>query len=46
MNGEESFNSRKGTKSGILPIQKTENKKKIYGMPKGEFALACFQDTD
>lgn len=46
MNGEENFNSRKGTKSGIFPIQKTENKKKIYGMPKGEFALACFQDTN
>ena len=46
MNGEKNFNSRKGIKSGIFPIQKTENKKKIYGMPKGEYALACFQDTN
>lgn len=44
--GEENFNSRNGIKSGILSIQKTENKKKIYGMPKGEYALACFQDTN
>ena len=46
MNGEENFNSRKGIKSGIFPIQKIENIKMIYGMYKGEFALACFQDTD
>lgn len=46
MNGEENFNSRKGVKSGIFPIQKIENIKMIYGMYKGEFALACFQDTD
>ncbi|NOU38913.1 MAG: DUF2141 domain-containing protein [Ferruginibacter sp.] len=44
--GEENFNSRKGTKSGIFPIQKNKNKKKIYGMPKGEYALACYQDTN
>ena len=29
MKGEENFNSRKGIKSGIIPIQKTENKKAI-----------------
>jgi choloylglycine hydrolase len=46
MNGEESFNKRRGIKSGLLPIQKTENKKIIYGVPKGEFALACYQDTN
>jgi uncharacterized protein (DUF2141 family) len=44
--GEENFNSRKGIKNGIIPIQKTENKKAIYGMNKGEFSLACFQDTN
>ncbi len=46
MQGEENFNSRKGIKSGIFPIQKIENIKMIYGMPKGEFALACFHDTN
>jgi choloylglycine hydrolase len=44
--GEENFNSRKGIKSGIIPIQKPENKKTVYGMNKGEFSLACFQDTN
>lgn len=44
--GEENFNSRKGFKSDIFPIQKTENLRMIYGMPKGEFALACYQDTN
>lgn len=46
MNGEANYKARKGIKSGAFSINKTENKKIIYGMPKGEFALACFQDTD
>lgn len=46
MKGEENFNSRKGIESGIMPVHKIENKKTIYGMIKGEFALACFQDTN
>lgn len=44
--GEENFNTRKGIKSDIFRIQKTENIKMVYGMPMGEFALACFQDTN
>ena len=46
MNGEEDFNKRKGFKSRFFPVLKTESRKMIYGMPKGEFALACFQDIN
>lgn len=46
MSGEENFNKRRGIKNGVFPIFETENKKMIYGMPKGEFALACFLDSN
>lgn len=46
MNGQENFHKRRGIKSGLFPIQKKENKQMIYGMSKGEFALACFQDIN
>jgi hypothetical protein len=45
MNGEENFKTRKDTKSGIFSINNSEGIKVIYAMPKGEFELACFQDT-
>lgn len=46
VNGAENFGKRQGFKAGTLAIATTENKKMIYAMPKGEFALACFQDSD
>lgn len=44
--GEENFYKRIGFFDGIFPIDKKENKQVIYRFPKGEYALACFQDTD
>ena len=46
LNGTENFGARKGFKAGTLSIDNVENKKMIYAMPKVEFALACFQDSD
>jgi uncharacterized protein (DUF2141 family) len=46
VNSEANFKTRKGVKSGILLINKSQNKRIIYAMPKGEFALACYQDAD
>jgi choloylglycine hydrolase len=46
MNNEEDFKVRKGIRSGLFSTNKKENIKVMYGMQKGEFVLACFQDTD
>ncbi len=44
--GEENFKSYKGFIEGIIPITQKVNRKMIYAIPRGEFAIACFQDTD
>lgn len=44
--GEENFSNYKGFLSGILPIKDTKTRKVFYGIPKGELAIACFQDTN
>ncbi|MBK7426573.1 MAG: DUF2141 domain-containing protein [Saprospiraceae bacterium] len=46
LQGEENYKFRKGTRSGMIPVYKKENKKIIYGVPKGDYAVACFQDSD
>ncbi len=45
-NGEENFKSYKGFIEGIIPITQKVNRKMIYAIPRGELAIACFQDTD
>lgn len=44
--GEENFKNYKGFISGILPVKNKITRKILYGIPKGEVAIACFQDTD
>lgn len=44
--GEENFKNYKGFISGILPVTNNVNRKMLYGIPKGEFAIACFLDTN
>ncbi len=46
LQGEENYKFRKGTKSGMITIHKKENKKILYNVPKGEYAVACYQDSD
>ena len=44
--GEDNFKNYKGFISGILPVKSNVNRKMLYVFPRGEFAVACFQDTD
>lgn len=44
--GEDDFKNYKGFISGILPVKNNVNRKMLYVFPRGEFAVACFQDTD
>lgn len=44
--GEDNFKNYKGFISGILPVKDKINRKMLYAFPRGEFAVACFQDTD
>ena len=44
--GEDNFKNYKGFISGILPVKSKVNRKMLYVFPRGEFAVACFQDTD
>ena len=44
--GEENFKKYKGFIEGIIPVTEKVNRKMFYGIPRGEFAIACFQDTD
>jgi len=44
--GEDDFKNYKGFISGILPVKSNVNRKMLYVFPRGEFAVACFQDTD
>jgi len=44
--GEENFKNYKGFMSGILPVSKKITRKMMYAIPKGDVAVACFQDTD
>lgn len=44
--GETQFKNYNGFKKGIFPVKSTVNRKIFYGLPKGDFAIACFQDTD
>lgn len=46
LQGEENYKYRKGTKSGMFLIHKKKNKKILYNVPKGEYAVACYQDSD
>ena len=43
---EDNFKNYKGFISGILPVKNKVNRKMLYVFPRGEFAVACFQDTD
>ena len=43
---EDNFKNYKGFISGILPVKDKINRKMLYAFPRGEFAVACFQDTD
>ena len=43
---EDNFKNYKGFISGILPVKSNVNRKMLYVFPRGEFAIACFQDTD
>lgn len=43
---EDDFKNYKGFISGILPVKNNVNRKMLYVFPRGEFAVACFQDTD
>ena len=44
--GEENFKSYKGFLQGIFPVTNNVNRKIFYAFPKGEFAVACFQDAN
>ena len=44
--GEDNFKNYKGFISGILPVKSNVNRKMLYVFPRGEFAVACFQDTN
>lgn len=44
--GEENFKNKKGLRAGVFSINKLENNKMVYTLPKGNYALACFLDTD
>jgi choloylglycine hydrolase len=44
--GKENFKSYSGFKMGIIPVSEKTTKIILYNLPKGEFALACFQDTN
>ena len=43
---EDNFKNYKGFISGILPVKSKVNRKMLYVFPRGEFAVACFQDTN
>lgn len=43
---EDNFKNYKGFISGILPVKSNVNRKMLYVFPRGEFAVACFQDTE
>ena len=43
---EDNFKNYKGFISGILPVKSNVNRKMLYVFPRGEFAVACFQDTN
>lgn len=44
--GEENYKSYSGFKSGAVTVNSNIVKVKLYNIPKGDYALACFQDTD
>ena len=44
--GEENFKNYQGFISGILLVSNKITRKMIYAIPKGEVAIACFQDAD
>ena len=44
--GEKQFKTYNGLKRGIFPVTGKLNRKMFYGLPKGNLAIACFQDTD
>ncbi len=46
ISGEDNFKSYSGFKMGIIPVSEKITKITFYNLPKGEFALACFQDTN
>lgn len=46
LSSEENFKKRVGAKTGILAVNKQNNRRAIYGLSKGEYAIACYQDTN
>lgn len=44
--GEENYKTYKGFKSGNIKVDSKTIKIKFYNIPKGEYTLACFQDTN
>ena len=44
--GEENFKSYSGFEIGTIPVSEEITKIILYNLPKGEFAIACFQDTN
>lgn len=44
--GENQFKTYNGFRRGIFPVTSKINRKMFYGLPKGDIAIACFQDTD
>ena len=44
--GEKQFKTYNGFKRGVFPVTSKINRKMFYGLPKGDLAIACFQDSD
>lgn len=44
--GNENFKSYTGFDIGTIPVSNKVTKITLYNLPKGEFALACYQDTN
>lgn len=44
--GEKQFKTYNGFKRGVFPVTSKLNRKIFYRLPKGDFAIACFQDTN
>lgn len=44
--GEENFKKYAGFIQGIIPVTNNKTRQIFYGVPKIEFAIACYQDSD
>lgn len=44
--GTENFKNYVGFRRGIIPVTQNKTRQMFYGVPKIEFAIECFQDTN